>query len=122
MARFTSTIGLILFTAHSLLETGLGAVKVVKGGYKDFDMPPGGEKFARHHGVSLLSIALLGLCVLLRRSWLEPEGLMASIVICAFHTGCVLIGPSPAVLLLHGSLAVGFGCYSVMARSSKAKA
>ena len=117
-----SIFGLLLFTAHTLLEAGLGAVKVSKGGYKGFDMPPGGEKFARHHGVSLMSLALLGACVLARRSWSEPEGYLASIVICAFHAGCVFIGPSPAVLLLHGSLAVGFGTYLVMPKRSPRKA
>ena len=106
-------VGVFVFTLHTLLELFLGAIKVIKGGYKGFEMPPGGEKFAMHHGVSLMSLALLGGLVLHRRSWSMEEGLMVSLVLCCFHAGCVAIRPDTAVLLLHGSLAIGFAYHSV---------
>ena len=49
----------LLYAAHAALELVLGGVKL-RGTYKGVDMPPGTEKFVRHHGVSLLAIALLG--------------------------------------------------------------
>lgn len=107
-------VGVFVFTLHTLLELFLGAIKVIKGGYKGFEMPPGGEKFAMHHGVSLMSLALLGGLVLHRRSWSMEEGFMVSLVLCCFHAGCVAIRPDAAVLLLHGLLAIGFAYHCLV--------
>ena len=52
-----------VFLAHFFLELGLGLLKL-RGKYAGFDAPAGMGKFARHHGVSLLSLALAG--------WLWP--------------------------------------------------
>ena len=51
-----------LYQAHAALELVLGGMKL-RGTYKGVDMPLGTEKFVRHHGVSLLAIALLGFMV-----------------------------------------------------------
>ena len=56
----------LLFLAHFLLELALGAVKM-RGTYSGTTMPEGTERFVRHHGVSLLAIALLGGLVWWRR-------------------------------------------------------
>ena len=51
-----------LYQAHAALELVLGGIKL-RGTYKGVVMPLGTEKFVRHHGVSLLAIALLGFMV-----------------------------------------------------------
>ena len=116
----TSTSGLLLFLVHTVVEIGLGLVKL-RGRYAGFEMPPGAEKFARHHGVSLLSLALLGGLVLFRRSWAGPEGLLASTVLAFFHLGCVCVRPAMAVLMLHGFLFFGFSWYSYLLSKPKTK-
>lgn len=111
------SFGGFLFLCHTLIEIGLGAIKL-RGKYAGIEMPIGSEKFARHHGVSLLSLALLGGLVLLRRSWHKEEGALASIVLCFFHAGCCIIKPALTVMLMHGTLALGFGLYSLQHRAA----
>ena len=55
------SIVVALYVAHTILELILGGVKL-RGKYSHLPgpMPEGAERFARHHGVSLLALALLG--------------------------------------------------------------
>ena len=101
------SFGWWLFLVHTLLECGLGVVKL-RGKYAGFTMPDGAEKFARHHGISLLSLSLLGALVLLRRTSSKEEGQLAALVLAFFHVGCVCVRPAITVLLMHGVLALGF--------------
>ena len=72
------------------IELVLGAIKL-RGKYSGLDMPPGADKFARHHGVSLLALALLGALVLRDGVVDKPAGKLSSKVLAAFHGGCVLV-------------------------------
>ena len=101
-----------LYLAHFLLELVLGALKL-RGTYSGIDMScaPGSAKFARHHGVSLLAIALLGGEVLRRRMCDSVTGEVASFVLASFHTGCVLVmlhAINLKVVAIHAPFAIGF--------------
>ena len=61
-----------LYQAHAALELVLGGIKL-RGTYKGVVMPLGTEKFVRHHGVSLLAIALLGFMVRLFSYPMNPR-------------------------------------------------
>ena len=80
----------LLFLAHFLLELVLGAVKL-RGTYSGVTLPDGTERFVRHHGVSLLAIALLGGLVWWRKLADTQTGSLASVVLAAFHAGCVAV-------------------------------
>ena len=56
----TKTLVVALYVVHTVLELVLGFIKL-RGTYSGMTMPPGAERFVRHHGVSLLALALLGL-------------------------------------------------------------
>ena len=106
---------LLLYVAHTLLETALGAVKL-RGKYAGLDnMPAEAAKFARHHGVSLLALALLGgECT--RRGLIKTEaGALCSLVLCFFHAGAVAVmayDSNTKVVLTHLPFAIAFGLHA----------
>ena len=119
----------LLFLAHFLLELALGAVKM-RGTYSGTTMPEGTERFVRHHGVSLLAIALLGGLVWWRRLANTQTGSLASVVLAAFHAGCVAVmchafvsggGDAAAakgavkVMAMHAPFAVAFAVHALRA-------
>jgi hypothetical protein len=79
-----------LYLAHALLELALGGIKL-RGRYSAFEMPDGAAKFARHHGVALLSIALLGFLVWKRKLVHTETGALGSMVLAFFHVACVAV-------------------------------
>ena len=111
-----STIEFI-FLAHFFLELGLGLLKL-RGKYAGFDAPVGMEKFARHHGVSLLSLALAGWLIYRQRLAFSAAGVVAALVLCAFHSGAVAVmladggGGALKVLAMHAPFAVAFGWHA----------
>ena len=98
--------GETLFLMHAILELVLGALKL-RGRYSH--EVPGSrsardEMYVRHHGFSLLSLALLGYLV-----WREglvdtPTGRGASSVLAVFHGGAVA-----AFLQTYATGAIGIG-------------
>lgn len=102
-----------LYVAHTLLEFVLGAIKL-RGKYAGFDIAacaPGAEKFARHHGVALLSLAALGEEVLRRRLCHSTTAEVISAALAVFHWGCVLVmlqAWSLHTLAMHLPFAIGF--------------
>eukprot|EP00966_Prymnesium_polylepis_P187669 4350650-Prymnesium_polylepis.1 len=105
-----SSVATQLYISHTLLELVLGAIKL-RGTYSGFEMPPGTEKFARHHGVALLSLALLGALVLARRLIDTAAGEVCSTVLAFFHAGAVIVmlhALNGKVVLLHLPWALGF--------------
>ncbi len=114
-----------LYAAHALVELVLGAVKL-RGRYSGMEMPDGAEKFARHHGVALLAIALLGAETLRRGLVRTAAGTMVSLVLCAFHAGCVAVMLHAAianraalnVAFMHAPFAIGFGAHALNVTSS----
>ena len=100
-----------IFLAHFFLELGLGLLKL-RGKYAGFDAPAGMEKFARHHGVSLLSLALAGWLIYRQRLAFSAAGVVAALVLCAFHSGAVAVmladggGGALKVLAMHAPFAV----------------
>ena len=119
----TKTLVVALYVVHTVLELGLGAIKL-RGTYSDMMTPPGAERFVRHHGVSLLALALLGGLALRGRSSLPPHdrlchtdtGSVVSTALAFFHAGAVLVmlhavlttGAGLNVVLLHTPFAVAF--------------
>ena len=73
-----------LFIAHSILELILGSIKL-RGRYEDQPAAGPEAKFIRHHGVSLVSLALLGALVWWKRLIETETGRLASCVLCFFH-------------------------------------
>lgn len=103
-----------IYLAHSVLELVLGAVKL-RGTYSGLDMPPAAAKFARHHGVSLLSLSLLGFLVLSRRLVHTETGNLVSVVLTCFHAGAVAVmvhALNTKVVLLHAPFAVAFAWHA----------
>jgi hypothetical protein len=103
----------LLFLCHFLLELVLGAVKL-RGTYSGVVLPEGTDRFVRHHGVSLLAIALLGGLVWWRRLGETQTGSLASVVLAAFHAGCVAV-MLHAYALGSGDAAAAKGAIKVMA-------
>lgn len=109
----------LLYIAHTLLELVLGAVKL-RGRYSAVSTPPGAERFVRHHGVSLLSLALLGGLVYAKRLVHTPLGSATSTVLAFFHTGAVLVmchewlqtGEGFNVAFTHTPFAIGFALHA----------
>ena len=97
-----STIEFI-FLAHFFLELGLGLLKL-RGKYAGFDAPAGMERFARHHGVSLLSLALAGWLIYRQRLAFSAAGVVAALVLCAFHSGAVAVMLADGAILWSNSL------------------
>ena len=111
-----------LYLVHTLLELVLGAVKL-RGKYSGLDMPEGAAKFAQHHGVALLALALLGALVLQRGLVRSETGVLVSTALAAFHAGAVAVMalhlPAGAkVALLHTPFAVGFAWHALGGRPS----
>jgi hypothetical protein len=79
-----------IYIAHALVELVLGALKL-RGSYAGLTMPDEATKFARHHGMALLALALLsGECA--RRGLTSTAaGGLCSLVLCFFHTGAVAV-------------------------------
>ena len=101
----------VVFLLHSLFEFFLGAIKL-RGKYGVVDMPIGAEKFARHHGVSLLAISLLGFMAWRQKLVHTSTGLFVSKVLAVFHAGCVAVLITHAggfsSTLVHSFFAAGF--------------
>ena len=76
------------------------------------------EKFARHHGVGLLSLALAGWLIYRQRLAFSAAGVVAALVLCAFHSGAVAVmladggGGALKVLAMHAPFAVAFGWHA----------
>ena len=79
-----------LYVTHALVELVLGALKL-RGSYSGLTMPDEATKFARHHGMALLALALLsGECA--RRGLASTAaGGLCSFVLAFFHTGAVAV-------------------------------
>ena len=111
-----------LYLVHTLLELVLGAVKL-RGTYSGLEnMPDGAAKFARHHGVALLSLSLLGAETLRRRLVHTEAGTMVSGVLAGFHTGAVVVMLHAAhlkVVYIHLPLAIGFAVHAMTAPPSR---
>ena len=104
----------LLYLAHVLLELVLGAVKL-RGTYSGVVVPNEAAKFARHHGVSLLSLSLLGALVLSRRLVGTPTGQVASWTFACFHAGAVIVMLHAAhlpVVVVHLPFAFGFALHA----------
>lgn len=104
-----------LYVAHTILELILGGIKL-RGKYSHLPgpMPDGAERFARHHGISLLSLALLGGLALgpspsdrATRLCHTETGSLASTVLAFFHSGAVAV-------MLHAWLTTGAGLNVVL--------
>ena len=105
----------VLYIAHAILEVVLGVIKL-RGRYADMPMPDGAAKFARHHGVCLIALALLGGECARRRLINTPTGALCSLVLCVFHAGAVLVMVYDLhlkVLVLHTPFAIGFFWHAV---------
>ena len=108
-------LAILLYYAHALAQCLLGAKKL-RGTYSGVVVAPEAAKFARHHGVSLLALALLGaLCV--RRGFVHtPTGTMCSQVLCVFHLGAALVMLYDAnflPVLLHAPFALAFAWHAL---------
>lgn len=118
----------MLYLAHMLVEAWLGAIKLARGGYAGLDtrlsLPIGlglvaesTAKYARHHGVALLSIALLGGLVWWRRLEGTETGTVVSASLAFFHSGAVAVmahALSAKVVLLHLPFAALFACHAAI--------
>ena len=114
---------ILLYVAHTLLEVVLGAMKL-RGRYQH--EAPGSrsarsEMYARHHGFSLLALALLGGLVWWHNMIDTPTGQGASAVLALFHGGAVAaflqtyaVGAIPLtkVVVPHLPFAVGFALHA----------
>ena len=104
----------LLYIAHVLLELVLGAVKL-KGTYSGVEVPEAAAKFARHHGISLLALTLLGALVLMRGLVNTPTGQVTSITLFFFHAGAVAVMVHAAnwpVVYLHTPFAIAFALHA----------
>ena len=114
-ARRHSSLEFLLFCAHTVVELVLGAVKL-RGTYSGIDIScaPGASKFARHHGVSLIALALLGAEVLRRNALHTEVGEVASIILAIFHGGTMLVmvhALNLKVVAIHAPFAIGFAAH-----------
>ena len=87
---YDNRLAIALYYAHALVEFVLGAIKL-RGTYNGIIMPVEAAKFARHHGMALLALALLSGECARRRLVSTPAGLLCSLVLCFFHTGAVAV-------------------------------
>jgi len=102
----------LLYLAHFLVELALGAVKL-RGSYAGIDIScaPGAEKFARHHGVSLIALACLGGEVLRREAFDSEVADVVSSVLALFHAGTMFVmlhALNWKVVAIHLPFALGF--------------
>ncbi len=120
MSGRVPSLPMVLYASHSALELVLGTIKM-RGTYSGFAMPEGADKFARHHGVALLALALLGALVMRRGLVRTPTGSLVSTVLAAFHFGCVMVmihamsrhGKGAKVAVLHAPFAAGFAWHAL---------
>mmetsp|Transcript_1256 Transcript_1256/g.3535 ORF Transcript_1256/g.3535 Transcript_1256/m.3535 type:complete len:131 (-) Transcript_1256:133-525(-) len=113
--NYDSTVGspaFLLYFAHFFVELVLGAVKL-KGTYSSVDIScaPGAEKFARHHGVSLIALAIAGGEVLRRGLLNTVTAEVVSFAMAIFHTGTMVVmlhALHLKVVCIHAPFAVGF--------------
>jgi hypothetical protein len=134
-----STAATLLFIAHAFLEFGLGAIKL-RGTYAGLQtcgteaaaisdvpappcMPPEAAKFARHHGICILALGLLGgECA--RRQLVQTEfGKLTALVLGFFHAGCTLVmvqAINLKVVAMHAPFAIGFLWHALAAREHRA--
>ena len=113
----------LLYLAHVLLELVLGAVKL-RGTYSGVVVPSAAAKFARHHGVSLLALTLLGALVLTRGLVSTPTGQVASITLAFFHAGCVAVmvhAEHWPVVFIHLPFALGFAWHAYSGQFKEAR-
>mmetsp|Transcript_19394 Transcript_19394/g.60579 ORF Transcript_19394/g.60579 Transcript_19394/m.60579 type:complete len:133 (-) Transcript_19394:164-562(-) len=117
----------MLFFAHTVLETVLGAMKL-RGRYEGQTAAGPEAKFVRHHGVCLLSLALLAACTLLRREVDAPTGGLVSAVLCFFHTAATAVhahafalgsAKSLSTMMMHLPFAVGFAFDALRTRGAR---
>ena len=136
MVASTKTLVVALYVVHTVLELVLGGIKL-RGTYSGMTMPPGAERFARHHGVSLLALALLGGLALRGRSSQPPHdrlchtdtGAVVSTALAFFHAGAVLVmlhallttGAGLNVVLLHTPFAVAFTWHARINKANNSK-
>ena len=105
-----------LYVTHALVELVLGALKL-RGSYAGLTMPDEATKFARHHGMALLALALLsGECV--RRGLASTAaGGLCSFVLAFFHTGAVAVMTYELhfeAVALHVPFAAAFAIHAAM--------
>eukprot|EP00040_Diaphanoeca_grandis_P000507 m.15626 g.15626 ORF g.15626 m.15626 type:complete len:127 (+) comp10661_c1_seq1:75-455(+) len=114
----------VLYLSHVILEFALGCLKL-RGRYQH-ETPgsrsPRSAMYVRHHGWSLLSLALLGALVLWRDLIDTETGLIVSLACTVFHGGAVVAFlqawadgaiPFAKVIVPHTPYAIGFA-YHVM--------
>ena len=106
-----------LYLLHFLVELILGAIKM-RGTYSGLDAScaPSIAKFARHHGVSLMALALLSFEVWRRDLIRTPTGSIVSLVLAFFHTGTMLVmihAINIRVVLIHVPFAAGFWMHTL---------
>lgn len=112
----------VIFISHTLLETWLGLIKL-RGRYQHeaTNKPVRSAAYTRHHGASILSLALLSHLVYSRGLVRSPTGQLASAVLATFHGGAVasfthawLSGALPftKILFPHGPYAAFFAWHA----------
>ena len=109
-----------LFWLHTVLELVLGLVKL-PGTYSGLEMPLEAAKFARHHGISLLALALLGGLTASRGLISTPTGQLVSTCLAFFHAGATTVMLHAAnfkIVLLHAPFAVGFAWHAAAAKKT----
>ena len=109
-----------IYLSHALLELALGGIKL-RGKYGGCpDMPDCAPKFARHHGVSLLAIALLGFLVWQRNLANTETGALVSVVLAFFHSACVAVmihALNLKVVAIHAPFAIAFVWHALTAKA-----
>lgn len=112
----------VIFISHTLLETWLGLIKL-RGRYQHeaTNKPIRSAAYTRHHGASILALALLSHLVYSRGLVRSPTGQLASAVLATFHGGAVasfthawLSGAMPftKILIPHGPYAAFFAWHA----------
>ena len=114
----------LLYLAHTLLEVVLGAIKL-RGRYQHQTrgaIDARSQMYIRHHGFSLLALALCGYYVWQHDLADTPTGVACSTALAVFHGGAVLSFslaylegaiPFAKVIIPHAPFAVLFGVHSV---------
>ena len=114
-----------LYLAHTLLELFLGLIKL-RGRYQH-EAPgskaPRSEMYTRHHGCTILALALLGFFVWYDSATDTRHGTQSSAVLALFHGGATLSFlyaylhgaiPFGKVCMPHGPFAIAFLAHAVM--------
>ena len=114
----------VLYVSHTLLELALGSIKL-RGRYQH-EAPgsrsPRSQMYTRHHGCSILSLALLSWLVWQHGDLNGPVGRGASAVLAVFHGGAVAAFahawasgaiPLSKVLMPHSPYALAFAWHAL---------